>query len=83
MRLKYVQFVLKNGLILVNIDLFLLDVDIFLEKCKENILVHFNIRRLNLDVLKNGFVQHQTVLNVSHLPKEEIYVEFIVVQFNL
>jgi hypothetical protein len=33
MMLKYVQFVLKNGLILVNIDLFRPIVDTFLEKC--------------------------------------------------
>jgi len=41
MILKYVQFALKNGLILVNIDLFLLHVDIFLEKCKTTCLSSF------------------------------------------
>lgn len=37
MILMHVQFVLKNGLILVNIDLFRLNVDIFLEKCKSTV----------------------------------------------
>ena len=38
MMLKFVQFVLKNGQILVNIDLLQLNVVIFLEKCSLNLI---------------------------------------------
>jgi hypothetical protein len=53
----------------------------------QNVIQHsspyFKTRIENLDVLKNGFVRHHTVLNVNHLQEEEIYAEFIVVQFKL